>query len=392
MIERMSLPSTTSARPDWSRSSTETARSSTLGTGGWCIARIVPCGAGMESSSASQSSCAGATSPWWCPGTVESSVMTRRPLTSSTRSTGRYPPSGSPSRPRRNAGAVVVVAHDPDDLRAEAVGHGVDDAADAVVRVGLAPVGEVAGEHDRLGPATGCLELVEQRAQVLLARDAVVELAAAGEQVRVADVEEEVIRPGILGRSNGHWGSHRSVATRDGGRRAHASRPRESERRMNPECDEAEYRGAEPRHAHDGSVRIERCNAVRTLVVRRASVPSWSGCHDRMESRRQGLVLRLVGLVRLPGRDGSVGFLGLRRLDRVGGRLVGVFDHRHVGIFLRRPAPAWRAPGSRATTLDRDSAGSARTCSPNPGRRTSAAASRRRSRPRRRARERRRTR
>ena len=79
--------------------------------------------------------------------------------------------------------------------------------ADAVVGVGLALVGEVAGEDDRLGPAAGCLELVEELAQVLVARDPVVQLAAAREEVRVADVEQEVIRPRIFGRPGVHGDS-----------------------------------------------------------------------------------------------------------------------------------------------------------------------------------------
>ena len=203
MIERMSLPSTISARPDWSRSSTETARSSTLGTGGWCIARIVPCGASMESSSASQSSCSGATSPWWCPGTVVSRVMTRSPLTSSTRSTGRIP-RAVVEQSAAERGPVVVVAHHPDDVGAEAFGDGVDDAADAIVRIGFAPVGEISREDDRLGSATRRLELVEELSQMSLARDPVVQHSSAGEDVRVADVEEEVVRPRILGRTAGH--------------------------------------------------------------------------------------------------------------------------------------------------------------------------------------------
>ena len=42
-----------------------TARSSTHGTGGWCMARMVPSGAGVASSAASQSSCDSDSSPWW---------------------------------------------------------------------------------------------------------------------------------------------------------------------------------------------------------------------------------------------------------------------------------------------------------------------------------------
>ena len=62
--------------------------------------------------------------------------------------------------------AFVVVAHDPDDLRTEPAGRGVDDAADAVVRVGFAAVGEIAGEHDRLGAGARGLELGEERGEV----------------------------------------------------------------------------------------------------------------------------------------------------------------------------------------------------------------------------------
>ena len=44
--------------------------------------------------------------------------------------------------------------------------------------------------------------------------DAIVEEAVTGEHVRVADVEEEVVRPGVLGRSNRHVSSDRSVSAR----------------------------------------------------------------------------------------------------------------------------------------------------------------------------------
>ena len=42
---------------------------------------MVPSGAGVASSAASQSSCSGLNSPWWKPGTEVSKVMTRSPLT-----------------------------------------------------------------------------------------------------------------------------------------------------------------------------------------------------------------------------------------------------------------------------------------------------------------------
>ena len=156
----------------------------------------MPCGAGIASSSASQSSWSGATSPWWWPGhgRVERDDPQAVDVVDAIDRAVAAERVAEQAAPERRA--VVVVAHDPDDLRAEAVGDGVDDATDPVVRVGLAPVGEIAGEHDGLGPGAGCLELLEQRAQVVLARDAIVEPAPAREQVRVTDVEEEVIRPG----------------------------------------------------------------------------------------------------------------------------------------------------------------------------------------------------
>ena len=63
-------------------------------------------------------------------------------------------------------------------------------------------------------------------AQVPLTRDPVVQHASAREEVRVADVEDEVVRPGILGRTAAHGRSPRSSATHGGGRQDHASRPR----------------------------------------------------------------------------------------------------------------------------------------------------------------------
>ena len=63
MIARTSVPRSTRARRAWSRSSTVAASGSTLGTGGWCIARIVPSGAGVASTSASHASCSSRSSP-----------------------------------------------------------------------------------------------------------------------------------------------------------------------------------------------------------------------------------------------------------------------------------------------------------------------------------------
>lgn len=65
-IVRTSVPRTTSASRCWSASSiTSAAGSIGVGTGGWCIARIVPDGAGVASTSASHRSCSSLSSPWW---------------------------------------------------------------------------------------------------------------------------------------------------------------------------------------------------------------------------------------------------------------------------------------------------------------------------------------
>ncbi len=107
-------------------------------------------------------------------------------------------------QPRPERGALVVVAHDPDHLGPEPVGGRLDDRAKPVVRLRLALVGEVARKHDGLRTPVRCFDLVEQVAEVPLAVYPAVESRVAGEQVSVAEVEQKVVRPWILGRSSGH--------------------------------------------------------------------------------------------------------------------------------------------------------------------------------------------
>ena len=101
-------------------------------------------------------------------------------------------------------GAVVVVAHHPDHLGAEAGGGRLDDVAEAGVGIRFALVGEIAGEDDGLRAAARGLQVGEDVAQMRLAVDGSVELPPAGQQVRVADVQEEMVRPRVLGRSDSH--------------------------------------------------------------------------------------------------------------------------------------------------------------------------------------------
>ena len=68
-----------------------------------------------------------------------------------------------------------MVAHHPDDLGTHARRGGLDDALEAVVGIGLGEVGEVAGEHDRLGLRTRSFELVERAHERAIGVDLAVE-------------------------------------------------------------------------------------------------------------------------------------------------------------------------------------------------------------------------
>jgi hypothetical protein len=99
--------------------------------------------------------------------------------------------------------AVVVVSHDPDHLGAEPRCCRFDDGAEVGVSHRIALVGEVPRDDDRLGPAAGGFQLVEELPQIALALDGSVE-RPFGHKMRVAEVEDEVVRPRILCRSEAH--------------------------------------------------------------------------------------------------------------------------------------------------------------------------------------------
>jgi hypothetical protein len=94
--------------------------------------------------------------------------------------------------------ALVVVAHGPHDDRTDPGRERLDDRPQGGVGLGLAPVGEVAGEHQRLrrGPY-GC-QPVEGATQVVDVVDDAVVQAPATDQVRVAEVRDDVPRGGVL--------------------------------------------------------------------------------------------------------------------------------------------------------------------------------------------------
>ena len=167
------------------------------GIGGWCSARIVPCSAGVASTSASQASCSSVTSPWCQPSDAGVEADDPQP--------------GDVVHPvlglvggrlveellgvRR---ALVVVAHAPDDLRPDRGREGLDQLAQRAVGLGLTDVGEVAGEDERLRrridprePVEGALEAGHRVDRAVLAR-------LAGEEMGVAHVGDDVTGRGEL--------------------------------------------------------------------------------------------------------------------------------------------------------------------------------------------------
>ncbi len=172
------------------------------GSGGWCSARIVPCGAGSASSSASQSSCAPEREPQWKPGYGRVEGDHAEPVHVVDAVDGlraadlaeQHTPEG---------GAIVVVAHAPDHLRAEAAGGRLDDPLQLPVGARLAEVREVPGEDDRLRPRARGLEVGEDALQRDVGADRSVELPLVRQQVRVAEVQQEVVGAGVLRRPHG---------------------------------------------------------------------------------------------------------------------------------------------------------------------------------------------
>ena len=93
---------------------------------------------------------------------------------------------------------LVMVAHDPDDLRAHPGGDRFHDRAQPGVRLRFALVREVAREDERLRTDVGPFELAQRPLEVRLGVDRVVELAVPTEEVGVADVGDGVRGRGVL--------------------------------------------------------------------------------------------------------------------------------------------------------------------------------------------------
>ena len=157
---------------------------------------MVPCSAGVASRSRSHSSCSGDRSPWWYSGTVVSSATIRRPSRSWTRSCGPVVVGVEQAPGVRRP--LVVVAHHPDHLRAELGSGRLDQLAQPRVGVRLGLVGEVAGEHQRLGHRVEPGQPLERHPQSVLGLDDAVLPHAAGEQVDVAQVGDGEPRGGVL--------------------------------------------------------------------------------------------------------------------------------------------------------------------------------------------------
>ena len=93
---------------------------------------------------------------------------------------------------------LVVVAHRPDDDRAHLRGRRLDDRAQGGIGVGLGPVGEVAGEDQRLRRGAYGGQPVERPSEVGVVVDHAVVQAAATDQVRVGQVRDDVPGGGVL--------------------------------------------------------------------------------------------------------------------------------------------------------------------------------------------------
>ena len=92
--------------------------------------------------------------------------------------------------PRPEGRSFVVVARDPDDGSTEPLGDGFDGLPQRGVRLGLAEVGEITREHDRVGSYARALHCGEGRVQVRRGVEAAAEGAIAGEQMRIAHVHD----------------------------------------------------------------------------------------------------------------------------------------------------------------------------------------------------------
>ena len=86
-------------------------------------------------------------------------------------------------------GAVVVVAHGPDDFRAHGLAGGLDDGPQLGVGLGFAPVGKVAGENHGFGARAGGPHFVKELLEQGVAVDRTVQWCGTSQQVGVTQME-----------------------------------------------------------------------------------------------------------------------------------------------------------------------------------------------------------
>ena len=141
------------------------------------------------------------------------------------------------------AGRVVVVADHPDHLRAHGRGGLFDAVPQPLVGVDLADVRQVAGEHQRVRSAAGSDQPIEGAIEVGPAVHRAVELAAAAEQMGVAQMRQDVGGRRVLAQ-------HRVGGT---GRLAGLVHPASLRRR--------------DAQRQPGRLRIRRCRAARRVRV-----------------------------------------------------------------------------------------------------------------------------
>jgi hypothetical protein len=100
-------------------------------------------------------------------------------------------------------GALVVVAHHPDDLGAHRGRGGLDERPQPSVRRGLGLVGQVAGEDQRLRRGVDVREPVQGPDDSGLGVDDAVLAHAVGEEVGVAEVGHHMTGGGVLAELHG---------------------------------------------------------------------------------------------------------------------------------------------------------------------------------------------
>lgn len=94
--------------------------------------------------------------------------------------------------------SLIVIAHYPDDLRAEALGCRLDQGSKSRISIRLSEIGQISGEDERFRLRPRVLKLTQGQTQVLVGCDFAVERTAAPEKVSIANVGDYVLRRRVL--------------------------------------------------------------------------------------------------------------------------------------------------------------------------------------------------